>query len=569
MMPNVTRGTRMGGLLTYLCGPGRHNEHTEPHLVAGDGAMMAWHDDAELGRDSALAIARHLDRPQKAFDVEVSGGHVWHCSLSIRAEEGQLTDQQWGAIADDFVSAMNFDDNEGTKAPCRWVAVRHGLSEKGNDHIHIAVNLVREDGTKASTHMDFKKAQTAARAIEVKHGLERLESVQAERSTRGFHPAEREAQARSRARAKYERTRASDANLTAWQHLPCDQRNNHVTAELRADQPRQELALKVRAAATASHDEGEFVRRMRGSGLLVRPRFADGRTDVVTGYSVAQRPTAGERPIWYGGGHLGRDLTLPRLRETWPDSPDGAMAAAAEWNAAKRNRRVVSAGAERQHPTPQEWDQTNTDLQRLVQQLRTVPLTDREQWVRVARHTAGAFAAWSNAVEDTPGHLAASSEMLSRSAQTHRREVVPVKATGTSTLSQAAMLLASASRGGQGTVAQAIMLRQMMRLAQALRDAAQAANQARLAQQMSTDMAARLVRVRQMLPTPPPVEQPAMAMAGLSAAPAPVVDPKVQAVLDRLEAGRPGHSTAPIPNKIEPARPSVKATPAADRGIER
>ncbi|OFT92930.1 hypothetical protein HMPREF3092_06470 [Brevibacterium sp. HMSC24B04] len=49
MMPNVVRGDRMAGLLTYLTGPGRANEHTEPHLVAGDEAMMAWHDDDELG----------------------------------------------------------------------------------------------------------------------------------------------------------------------------------------------------------------------------------------------------------------------------------------------------------------------------------------------------------------------------------------------------------------------------------------------------------------------------------------------------------------------------------------
>ena len=76
MMPNITRGDRMSGLMTYLVGAGRANEHTEPHLVAGDAAMMAWHDDAELGRDSALAIARHLDRPRKAFDVDVKGGHV-------------------------------------------------------------------------------------------------------------------------------------------------------------------------------------------------------------------------------------------------------------------------------------------------------------------------------------------------------------------------------------------------------------------------------------------------------------------------------------------------------------
>lgn len=76
MMPNVVRGDRMAGLLTYLTGPGRANEHTEPHLVAGDEAMMAWHDDDELGRDSALAIARHLDRPRTAYDVDVKGGHV-------------------------------------------------------------------------------------------------------------------------------------------------------------------------------------------------------------------------------------------------------------------------------------------------------------------------------------------------------------------------------------------------------------------------------------------------------------------------------------------------------------
>ena len=36
MMPNVTRGDRMAGLVSYLVGGGRHNEHTEPHLVAGD-----------------------------------------------------------------------------------------------------------------------------------------------------------------------------------------------------------------------------------------------------------------------------------------------------------------------------------------------------------------------------------------------------------------------------------------------------------------------------------------------------------------------------------------------------
>ena len=53
------------------------------------------------------------------------------------------------AIAEAFVAKMGFDDHEGTKAPTRWVAARHGLSAGGNDHVHLVVNLVREDGIKA------------------------------------------------------------------------------------------------------------------------------------------------------------------------------------------------------------------------------------------------------------------------------------------------------------------------------------------------------------------------------------------------------------------------------------
>ena len=128
MMPNVVRGERMGGLMVYLTGKGRRNEHTEPHLVAGDSAMMAWHDDNELGRDDALAIARHLDRPRRAHDVEVKGGHVWHCSLSLRAEEGQLTDDKWRELAESFVAKMGFDDAEGTKAPTRWMSTMSAKS---------------------------------------------------------------------------------------------------------------------------------------------------------------------------------------------------------------------------------------------------------------------------------------------------------------------------------------------------------------------------------------------------------------------------------------------------------
>lgn len=571
MMPHVVRGDRMSGLMVYLTGPGRHNEHTEPHLVAGDAAMMAWHDDAELGRDSALAIARHLDRPRRAFDVTVPRGHVWHASLSLRAEEGVRSDEEWGAIARDFVAAMGFDDNEGTKAPCRWVAVRHGVSGGGNDHIHIAVNLVREDGTKASVHNDFHRAQVATRALEVRYGLEQLESVRGERSTRGYDPGEREAQARARARAKYEQARAgAGGSAPAWEQLPGLDKQARIAAEVRADQPRHALARTVRACASASGDEAEFVRRMRRSGLLVRPRFADGRTDVVVGFSVAARPEAGERPIWYGGGRLARDLTLPRLRDQWPDTPAGASAAAAEWTAAKRGRRVVAAGREAHELDPALWERYAREVGELREQLRQVPLDDRDTWARVARDTAGAFAAWSRAVEDTPGDLAAASDALARSAQTFRRPTAPRKA-GMVAVSGAAMVLASAARGGQGPAAQAAMLRQLMRLSQAVYDAAKAVGELRQAASIAADVRGRLDRLRREL-APPVAATATPAPPAAAAVPAVSLDPEAAEVLRRLQGGqRPATeaTSSPLPNVVQPAGPRTISQPGPDRGPER
>ena len=44
LIGKVLRGTRVAGLTRYLYGPGRHEEHIDPHLVAG------WRDPAEWSR---------------------------------------------------------------------------------------------------------------------------------------------------------------------------------------------------------------------------------------------------------------------------------------------------------------------------------------------------------------------------------------------------------------------------------------------------------------------------------------------------------------------------------------
>ncbi|MCB5291508.1 relaxase/mobilization nuclease domain-containing protein [Arthrobacter sp. SO3] len=503
MIPNITKGDRMSGLLVYLAGPGRANEHTEPHLVAGSAPIMAWHNDDELGRDAALSIAHQLDQAKNVLGVEVTGGHVWHCSLSLRAEEGDLTDQKWAEIANDFMDEMGFAEASG-KAPVSWVAIRHGHSKAGNDHIHIAASMVREDGTKWSSHLDFKRAQESARSLEKKHGLEELSPVYA---MRGLRPGEREAAERRGA----------------------------------PEPERRSLARKVRACATSAQDEAAFVRRFRRTGAMIKPRYAAGRDDVVVGYSVAERPAKGVRPVWYGGGHLAKDLTLPRLRGEWNDSPQLATDAVAEWGAAARGRRPVNVGKEANEPDPQMWERYSDEIAQLRENLRNVPLDDHDTWAQVARQTSGAFAAWSTATESTPGPLAAAADELSKTAQLRRYPVRPIKSVGPSARG-ASMVLMAATMGGTGTAAQAIMLRQLLNVAKAVHDMHMASNDLRRAGQISD-----LVR-----------KQLSQVAASLSSVPGPVqmVDAEAAEAVRRSAAGQAPERAAGsvVPPTYEQAR---------------
>jgi len=539
VIPNITRGGRMGGLLVYLVGPGRDNEHLEPHLVVGDPAVMAWHSEEELDREAALRIAGELDHPRRAFGTRVTvatkdkdghsgparDAHVWHCSLSLRADEGQISDERWAQIAEGFVVGMGFAGGEG-RAPCRWVALRHGISKAGNDHLHVVVSLVREDGSKASTWNDRPRAQTLAGELEAKFGLQVLESRQAGRGSRGEHPAEREIA-----------------------------RRDHVD-----ELPRERLERTVRACAAAAGDEVEFVRRLREAGLRVRPRFAAGRGDVVAGYSVALRPVEGRAVVWFGGGRLARDLTLPRVRAGWPDSPAHAGAAVAEWTAAGRNQPSAVQGGESSEPGGALWARYSIEVGELRDRLRSVPADDLATWAHVAHETAGAFAAWSHAVESEPGPLAATARALARSAQlpawraSGKRVAVP-SARG------AALLLASAARGGSGPVAQAVLLRQLANLAKALHDMHRAAGDAQRAAEIEQAVRGQLVLVSDRLSD---AQLPADRTGDRQAQEAAQVAGQGQL------APRAGGSPVPARLPDVPSRPAVQRPPVPGRSdIER
>lgn len=550
-MPNITRGDRMSGLMVYLAGEGRSNEHEEQHLVAGDPAIMAMYGDDVLDRDTALAIAHDLDEPHRVFGTEVTqlktitdpetgavhkervDAHVWHASLSLKAEEGQLSDEQWNAIATDFVDAMEFTEAGSGRSPARWVAVRHGLSTNGNDHIHIAVSLVREDGTKVNVHRDRQRSQDIARDLEVKYRLQLTTSRLSASTERGEKPSERSIAERA------------------------------GSAEVKA----RRLERGVRAASGAAQTEGEFVRRLHQLGIIAKPRFAAGRDDVIAGYSVAIRPVKGEPIVWHGGGRLARDLTLLRLREGWEDSPQAAAEGAAEWQATWRNPvryKPVHPGAELREPTPEMWQDYTAKVTELRRQLRDVPKDDRATWAIVAKETSAAFAAWSERVEEMPGPLADASRVLARSAQIRKHQVKP-KPSGMASASGAAMLLMMATKGGKGTMAEAILLRQLVSTSRALFESHNAIQDARQAQQIADAMGSRLDGLRARLPDIPagPARTPRTAQANETAAEMAV------RLLEAQGGNTPTRRTSPVPNPIEPARPVTPTIGPERDGHER
>jgi len=93
-----------------------------------------------------------------------------------------------------------------------------------------------------------------------------------------------------------------------------------------------DLESRVRTAAHAATGEVEFLGQLHAQGVVIRPRFATGYSTTVVGMSVAL-PTGdtGDTLDWHGAGKLGKDLSLPALRERWEQTPQQQGAAVDAW----------------------------------------------------------------------------------------------------------------------------------------------------------------------------------------------------------------------------------------------
>lgn len=362
MMPNITRGSDPQGLLRYLFGKGRHNEHRDQHLVGASRDMQEGFgcDGRPTKPFSELAVMfdrRYRDRlaDGRTCPPDRRGGknnpdrldgldRVWHCSLAIRAGEGILTDAQWESIVRDFLQRMGMTDEDGEGVT--WVAVRHGLSRNGNDHVHLVVQLAKDDGW-FNPFNDRRKAQRACRAME----RERDELVELgavlDRDHIRYSYREWREWAEWKARQDYQ-------GPTPWEDLSQDERFGLCTRVMTDTMPRYAIGRIVRACAKASRSEDEFIRRVRREGLSIDPRLRKGvgkgaftdRSQVV-GYTVTWRSADGWRER-LNATDLGPDMRLRELRKTWSDNPNDSSLAVAEWRAAMENRRpAMRQGRER------------------------------------------------------------------------------------------------------------------------------------------------------------------------------------------------------------------------------
>jgi hypothetical protein len=305
------RGQDVAGLIRYLYSPGRREEHTDPHIIAGYRPP----EDLEppLRASGSRDFRRLAGLLRLPHDVLGKWGYArpaWHCSMRAAPEDRLLSDREWAQIAEDVMHRTGLCPRGEEDDAVRWIAIRHGP-----DHIHLVAMLARQDRTRPRVVNERYRVRDACIAAERRYGL------------RSTAPADRTAARRP--------TRA-ETGKAARQH--------------RGEPPRITLRRHVATAAASAASTEEFFGRLDQAGVLVRLRYSVKNPGQVTGYAVALPgdTTRNGEPVWYGGGKLAADLSWPKLQQRWtrparPDSPLTPGEADALWEYAARTAADATA----------------------------------------------------------------------------------------------------------------------------------------------------------------------------------------------------------------------------------
>lgn len=335
MIAKVVRGYNPAGLLYYLFGPGVHEEHENPRVVASwDNATWAhhpakkgpgefdfdltaltatmqelaavaglplrnppaltdeWREHLQSGappRADALDWLKHYKYDPRKRAVVLRQGYVWHCPVRLHPDDPTLSDGQWAHIAKRLMKAVGIHD-EG----CRWIAVRHA-----DDHIHLMATLVSErTGKRVYPFRDFVSLREECRELERELGL----------------------------------VRTAGADKTAVQVPTRKEKGKAVRLGERVDwfqdrdgtplTPRVVLRRVVVRHAAVCRDGAEFLDALEGEGLspVVR-RDGEGR---ILGYAVSLPGdvTSAGAPVLYSGSKLAADLSWPKLEARWSSASE-------------------------------------------------------------------------------------------------------------------------------------------------------------------------------------------------------------------------------------------------------
>jgi hypothetical protein len=373
------RGTRIGGLLRYLYGPGKREEHVDPRIVAAwDGAGDLTRLEPPVGpsgqRDYRRLVAL-LEQPVRA-GRNPPRKVVWHTSLRNHHSDRILSDQQWGHIASEMMAGLALARHGDSRA-VRWLAIRH------DDYgIHLVATLVRQDGRTVWPQFDKRTSRRIADELEQRYGLHITP------------PADRTSHRQPQS-AETSKARRLGRTLTT----------------------RDELRRRVRAVVAASLSEEEFFARLADDGVLVKLRPSQTNPDEFTGYSVAlpaERDKAGE-PVCFGAGHLAADLSMPKLRIRW------GTAAPARHGDDRTDKAVRVSAAQR----AQTLCQAATTVRAAAEEIHRVAGSDPQAAKALAQAAADTLTSVASTVEgQRGGQLTDAAERFDKAARAGYAKVV-------------------------------------------------------------------------------------------------------------------------------------------------
>jgi len=569
VITKMQRGTRTRGLVEYLFGPGRAEEHTNQRIVA------AW-DEAWQGITHPDGVQRALlsaevDAPVKRMpEVAKPAEHVYHVSISNHGQDRNLSDDEWATVAEAVAGKLGLLGSD-TQAGARWFAVHHGAASGDRDHIHFVATLVREDGRGIYLNKDKLALREVAKEMQSRFGLE----VRTREPGAGARGLSRPELAVSQdpvvaATGDPEQQRTADTVKAATNEAGEQQPDRTGAADAvepvaPVEVPRRRLERAVRAAATAASTEAQWLDRLGELGVAVEPRWARGG-DRVVGYRVAlvdpAREPGGSKAVWFGGGKLAHDLTLPALRAGWTRAGDPATA----WRRAPTAAPVPAEAGLGSTPAPISIrpapEQVSRDFTAATTTLRGAVMTarllggDGAEVARAARDTGGLLAALAeHAPPADRRRLAAASAHFARAGQVEHGQARGARSPLSPGFAKVAVTVLTAASGG--TASTVVLLAQVARLTRTVAELH--AVQSRVAAARDTARAAELLAPygTPTAPTSDPVPPKRVIMPNQEQLDAMLGSTRAQRFADetrnRTRGGEPGTYRPPPPSQ-EPGR---------------